>query len=807
MKGWQMPWREGRDAWRRLSRRPGYTGLSVIVLGVGLGVVVFLFSLVHTLVLKPLPYPQSDRLVAIGRMADNGIGDIDSDQYLRLQGGLHQLDGLGAYASSGVSVLGDAGAIYVDATELSASLLDLFAVKPLLGRSLVAADQDATASRVALLGESLWRRAFQADPHIVGRVVRVDGEWVTVVGVMPASFGFPNDGELWMPLRLLPGAHRALSGVGRLRAPEGLAQARAELAARNDELQQLLPTGWRVQALTVKPLALSFVPEDMRRWVWLMFGAGSLVLLLACLNVANLQLVQSLQRGRELALRSALGSTRGRLVLGALMEAWLLSLAALAVALPIVHAGQRWIVSMYFENAPETSHLHQFDIDGSVLAFALVMALASTALAGGVPAWRASGRDLQDNLREGTRGSSGGFARFARVMVVAEVALTVVLLVGSGTFVRALNALLVQPPVGATHATQVLTAQVALPPALYTRDEQRIQFFETLVERLRVEAGVTEATASNTVPSAVLGSHEYVALPGQPRPNAGWPQAQMGIVDAHFLATYGVRLLSGRFFDTRDRADSTAVVVVDRKMAQAFWPGTEAVGQSLLLYPGNAWARTVTVVGVIEPLQLDGMLERPLPGLLMPLTQSARQSPLASVGVAIRTPADAQVFVRRLINMVRSIDPQAAVYGTLSQARSMAKSRVGLAVLTQVFATLGLVALLLAAAGLYGVLAFSVAQRTREIGIRRAVGAGHAAILREAGRQLAWQLGIGLSLGVLLALPWSSVLADPGLRTRAHDPAVFAPVALLVIVVAALAALLPLHRALRVDPAIALRDE
>ncbi|WP_114238851.1 ABC transporter permease [Dyella sp. C9] len=794
-------------AWRRLVRRPGYAALSVSVLGVGLGVVVFLFSLVHTLVLEPLPFPQGDRLVAIGQVADNGIGSIDSDQYLRLQDGLGQLDGLGAYASSGVSVLGDGGAIYVNAAELSASLLDLLAVKPLLGRPLVAADQDASTGRVALLGESLWRRAFQADPHVVGRAVRIDGAWVTVVGVMPTSFGFPSEVELWMPLRLLPGEHRELSGVGRLRAPEGLAAARAELAARNDELRQLLPSAWHVQALTVKPLALSFVPEDMRRWVWLMFGAGSLVLLLACLNVANLQLVQSLQRSRELALRSALGSTRARLVLRALMEAALLSLAALAVALPIVLAGQRWIVSMYFENAPGSAHLHQFGIDGGVLAFALAMALACTALAGGIPAWRATGDDLQANLREGTRGSGGGFARFARVMVVAEVALTVVLLVGAGTFVRALDALLVQPPVGASHASQVLTAQVALPPGLYTSDEQRIQFFETLVERLRVEAGVTEATASNTVPSAVLGSHEYVALPGQPHPNTGWPRAQMGIVDGHFLSTYGVRLLAGRFIDARDRADTAAVVVIDRKMAQAFWPGAEAVGQSLVLYPGNAWARTVTVVGVIEPLQLDGMLERPLPGLLMPLAQSAKQSPLASVGVAIRTPIDAQVFARRLIGVVRSIDPQAAVHGTLSQARSMAKSRVGLAVLTQVFATLGLVALLLAAAGLYGVLAFSVAQRTREIGIRRAIGAGHAAILRDAGRQLAWQLGIGLSLGVLLALPWSGVLADPVLRTRAHDPAVFVPVAVLVILVSALAALQPLRRALRVDPAIALRDE
>ncbi|CAM5379393.1 FtsX-like permease family protein [Rhodanobacter lindaniclasticus] len=316
-----------------------------------------------------------------------------------------------------------------------------------------------------------------------------------------------------------------------------------------------------------------------------------------------------------------------------------------------------------------------------------------------------------------------------------------------------------------------------------------------------------DASVSDTVPGAVLGSHESVALPGQPEPAVGWPRAQMGIVDAHFLATYGVQLRAGRFFDARDRADSAPVAVVDAKMAEAMWPHGDALGRKPVPWPGRSQARTLTVIGVVESLQLDGVLEKPRPGLLLPLDQSAGQSPLHAVGLAVRTHADARRFEPQLIAAVHAVDPQAAVYGVRSQAAAMAQGRVGLTVLSTVFGALGLVALPLAGAGLYGVLAFSVAQRTRELGIRRAIGAGNGAIVRTVARQLGWQLGIGLGIGLLLAVPWSAVLADPGLRTRAHDPAVFVPVLLVVLAVAVLAALVPLLRALRVDPVIALRYE
>ncbi|HEY8586151.1 MAG TPA: ADOP family duplicated permease [Rhodanobacter sp.] len=801
--------REFRQAWRRLLKRPGYAFLSVTVLGVGLGVALFLFSLVNTLILEPLPVPHSARLMALGAPSNsgNGIDAIESGQYLALRDGLRSVDLMGAYTPIGVGVDEGGGANYYRGSRMTTSMMQLLGIKPLLGRGFLPTDDAAGAPNVVLLGETLWQHGFKADPEIIGRAVRVNGEWATVVGVLPSQASrIPvADNQVWLPLKLQPGQHRFLQGVARLAPGHQLAQARAELDAWQARLQSVLPAGSGTRGVTIKPWQFSFVPEDMRQWVWLMFGAAVLVLLLACVNVANLQLVQTLQRRHELALRSALGSSRGRLVGGTLAESLLLSVASLALALPIVHWGNRWLVSVYFANAPGAVPAHDFGIDGRVLVAALVVAVLSTALAGVIPAWRASRADLQDALRDGGKGSGAGFAQVAKTMVVAEIALTVVLLVGAGTFVRAVNSVLSQPVAGASHAAQVLVANVMLPPAAYTDDARRIRFFGAVVERLRQEGGVVDATASDTVPGAVLGSHEDVSLPGHAQPANGWPRVQMGIVEPNFLGTYGVHLLKGRFIDTRDRADSARVAVIDAKMAASMWPNGDALGRKLVLWPGRSYAATLTVVGVVEPLQLDGALEKPLPGLLLPLGQTAGQSPLRGVGLAVRTHAEAGAFAQRLGDAVHAVEPQAVVYGVRSQARAMAEGRVGLIVLTGVFGALGLIALLLAAAGLYGVLAFSVAQRTREIGIRRAIGAGHGAIVNTVARQLVWQLGLGLGIGFVLAVPWSTLLADPNLRTRAHDPAVFVPVLLTVLGVSVLAALVPLLRALRVDPAVALR--
>ncbi|HEX7341240.1 MAG TPA: ADOP family duplicated permease [Rhodanobacteraceae bacterium] len=800
--------RELRQAWRRLCKRPGYALLSVAVLGVGLGAVLFVFSLVNTLVLQPLPFPQASRLVAVGEPNSSGIDHIDSDQYLKLRGKLHSVDLLGAYAAVGVSIDSGHGATYCKGSRLTASMMQLLGVEPILGRGFTPADDVPGAPRVILLSDALWQHQFGADPHIIGRSVKVNGAFARVIGVAPATFAFPTFMQAWLPLRVQVGQHRDIHAIGRLAPGATMGQARAELHAWVGRLARALMPGQMAMHLAIGPMASAFVPRQINQWVWLMFGATLLVLLLACINVANLQLVQTLQRRHEMALRSALGSSRARLVMGALAESLLLSAGALAVAFPLAKMGIDWIVTTWAANNPggALSFVH-YGVGGWVAVFGVAVAVLCTGLAGGIPAWRASRVDLQDALRDGSKGSSGGFARIAKTLVVAEVALTVVLLVGAGTFVRGLDALLAQPAVGATHAPQVLTADVVLPAVVYKNDAHRIRFFHSVIARLRWNPAVVDATATNTIPSAMLGSHEDVSLPGRPEPLHGWPRVQMGIVGPHFLNTFGVHLVEGRFFDARDSASSERVAVIDAKMANAFWPHQDPLGRKFVMYPGNPWAQTLTVVGVVQALQLDGMLQKSLPGVLRPLAQAGGLNKMASIGLAVRTHADAMAFAHALTNAVHAVDPQAAVYAMRSQSRDMARSRNGLSILTEVFTTLGLIALLLAAAGLYGVLAFAVAQRTREIGIRRAIGAGGAAIVGTVGRTLAWQLGLGLLIGLALAVPWSNLLANPDMRTQAHDPAVFVVVGLLVVGVSMLAALAPLMRALHVDPSEALRYE
>jgi predicted permease len=797
---------EFREAWRRLRKRPGYALLSIVVMGVGLGLAMFLFTGINSMVLQPLPFPHADRLVVIGEPGSNVVEDMDSDQYLRLKGRLNSVDTLGAMMVTGANLDIGGGASFEHASRMTAAMMHLVGVKPILGRTLRAADDARDAPPVVVIGQSLWQQTFHADAHIIGRQVRVNGQWATVVGVLPTGFTFPFMSRLWLPLHLQPGQHRDVGVFGQLAPGVPLSQARSELDAWKARLQRVLPSGRHARALVVAPMAAGLMPRDLLRWMWLMFGAAVMVLALACINVANLELVQTLQRRHELALRSALGSSQARLVLGPLTESLLLGTGALMLAFPIAWGGVTWLHDTWISAHPAQG-LYVRGIDGWVIAFGIMLALVSTLLAGGIPAWRAARADLQGTLRDGGKGSGRGFARVARAMTVFEVALTVVLLVGAGMFVRAVDQLLAQPSVGTAQATHVLTANVSLPATGYASDARRIAFFHEVVTELRRDAGVADATASNSVPGAQLGSHEDVSLPGRGRPNAGWPRAQMAIAGPHFLATYGVKLLQGRFFDARDDADSRRVVVVDARMAEQFWPHGNPLGRTLVLYPGKPYAENLTVVGVVQTLQLADALEPARPSVLIPLSQASGASPLHRVGLALRTHAPAAAFQRRLAAAVHAVDPQAAIYNVTTQAQLRKVSRLGLVVLTDVFSAVGLIALLLAAAGLYGVLAFSVAQRTRELGIRRAIGAGNGAIVRTVAQQLAWQLGLGLLIGLVLAVPWSGILADPGLHTQAHDLGVFVPVLLVVIGASFVAALVPTVRALRVDPGEALRYE
>ncbi len=798
---------EIRNAGRRLSARPGYSLLSVSVLGLGLGAMLFLLSAVNGLVLEPMPFPHAERLVSFGalREGDIGVGGMNNDDHVRLARELHSYEAIGTYDEMTVNIsLGDAGPRRYSGVFLSHEMTGLLGMQPLLGRPFNAADDVPGNDPVILISHHVWRDDFAADPAVIGRSYRINGRTGTIVGVMPPEFRFPFRQEVWLARRAFEGSDFGAQTVARLRPEVTLAQARAELESVAQTLGDELVVQRGGGQLVLKPLSVRFVNEMTRSIVWMMFAAGALVLLLACANVANLQLSQILSRRRELAVRSALGAGRGRLLRELLFESLLLSISATVIALVLAHLGGRWIIDVFVASDDAPVYYVSFDIDARMIGFAALAALATTLLAGLLPALRAASADVQDALRDGEKGSSGGgFARFAKALVVVEVALTVVLLVGAGMFIRAMNNVLAFDFGTRVDPSTVMTGRVGLFPEQYPSGAEQARFFERVAERLRAEPGVLAASVANSLPGTASGGSRRFAAEGEPRPGASYPRALVGQVDDHFASTYGLRVTAGRFFDARDQADSAPVAVIDARMAQALWPGRDPLGRRFVVDPETERTRTLTVVGTLEPVHLESADDAVLPTFLVPL----RQDTPRFATLAVRLPGDAAGFGPRLAAIVRGEDADTPVYWLRTQERAIQMGRVGPVVLTQIFTGIGLLALVLAAAGLYGVLAFAVVQRTREIGIRRAIGAGRRGIVGTVGSRVLWQVALGLAIGIVLALPWSSLLANPALQTRGYDPAVFIAVVMVVVVVAVLAALAPLCRALRVDPMVALRNE
>ena len=798
-----------KNAWRRLARRPANLALSTAVLAVGLGTMLMLLGLVNTLVLEPLPYPEPDRLLALGNVRDRdiGVGDLDGGDLLKLAPLLRGLEQVAVYDEATINIVrpGDAFAPKrYDGTRVGAGLFALLAVQPTLGRGFNADDDRPGAPLVVLLGDRVWRQDFAGDPGVVGRHIRVNGEPATVIGVMPRGFAFPFIGAVFTPRRLALDASddADVQVVARLRAGTNLQQARAELEAAEQNLGKTLSSVRDGRHLTLKPLKLRFVNEGTRRYVWMMFTVGALVLLLACVNVGNLQIAASLARNRELAIRGALGASRARLLRELLYESLLQSALAGALALAVAHYGGLWLESVFIENDDAPAYFIRFGVDARMFGFAVLAALLTTVLAGLVPAMRASRVDLQDALRDGDKGGVGGFfTRFASALVVAEVALTVVLLIGAGTFVRGLERVLAFDFGTGADPRQILTARVGLAPSTFADDASRARFFENVVERLRADPNVLSASAATALPGTMAGDRRMIAASGEPRPAAGYPDALGAHVDDHFAQTYGIRLIAGRMFDARDQADSARVVVVDQRMAERLWPGRDPIGQTLITDPDGD-AESFTVVGEVAPMHLEDADDRVMPTYLLPI----RQHPPRFATLAVQARGDVAALAPVLAAAVSAEDGDTPIYWLQTQQKAIEKGRIGPVVLTELFSVIGVISLVLAAAGLYGVLAFAVAERTREIGIRRAIGAGHLPVIRLVGMRILVQVGFGLAIGLGLALPWSRVLADPLMQTRGYDPVVFAVTLVIVVATTLLASAVPLRRALRVEPLIALHQ-
>jgi putative ABC transport system permease protein len=813
--------------WRSFARTPGFFGVVVLTLALGIGANTAIFSVINAVLLRPLPFRNPDRLVRLFETeAAPGNYPFAGPDYLDWQAQNRALEKMSLfrwYRRSNISGSGQPESALTTAAE--ASFFDVLGVRPLMGRTFAPAESVGN-SRVAVISYGFWQRHFGGDRAVLNRTVEIDSVPHAIVGVMPRWFDFPRDVEIWTPLdmspeRLGPRGSHSYQAIARLRPGETASRALADLAAIASRLEQQFPNSNHKVGAAVVPLGEQMT-RGAREPLLILLGAVALVLLVACANVANLLLIRAGGRRREVAIRTALGAGRWRIVRQMLTESVLLATAGAATGL----AAAWWLVRLL----PRIKSLpiplpSPVTIDAHVLLFALGAALLTGFLFGVLPAWQASSLPVGEELKAGSHAMLGTGARARRLrdaIAVAEIALSLALLVGAGLLLRSFQNLR-QAEFGAG-TRNVLTATVSLPAARYTSEESRRAFLDRLLERLRTSPGIVTAALSTQIPLEG-GSNGFISVPGQDDSRLRNQLFEWNYVSAGYLRTFGIPLLQGRLFDARDEDDTAAVAlkvneafaarpprldlvkgatwpaVVNRTMARLVWPGQDAIGKQFVM--GDVI--TALVVGVAADVKVRGLRSQPLPQAYFPFT-GALDGPW-SFRLTVRTagsPASAlgpmRAHVAALDSTLAVIDPR-----TLDEVVSDGMRDTNLqAWLLGTFAALAAV---LAAVGLYSVMAFLVAQRRHEIGIRVALGAGHAALLRLVLGHGARLVAAGVLAGLGAAYWLTRLIRGLLYGVAPNDAATFAMVAGLLILIALAACAVPARRAMRVDPIIALRYE
>lgn len=810
-----------RFALRNLARRPAFAAVAILTLALGIGANAAIFSVVDGVLLEPLPYRQPDRLVHV-HSAFPGLGFdkfwVSPPEYFDLDRWAESYSALGAYVVTTENVGSDppqrATTAYV-----TAPLWEALGATPLHGRTFTAEEDRPDTEQVAVLGHGIWRRAFGADPGIVGGRVEVDGIPRTVVGVLPPEVDLDDAGvDVWLPARFDPtdlggrGSH-FLYLIGRLAPGVGVEQAQAELDVLLTRWQEEYPDDHAPNAeghpYYVKPLKEELV-GDVRPAVMLLLGAVGLVLLVACLNVANLLLARAERRQQEIAVRIALGAGRRRLLWQLLTESLVLALAGGALGLAVAHWGVNALLTAYPDAVPRAGAV---GLDLSVLGFTLVVAVVTGIGFGLAPALQLRRRDLFGSLREGTR-SGGGQRRLSQGLVVLEVALAAFLVVGAGLLLKSFWTVLEQDP--GFDADRLLTFQLELPEESYPEPRGVAAFYQRLDTRLEALPGVVSAAAMSGMPPqrrVNANTTEIEGLPEMPdgsgSPNVDYYQ----FVSPGYFETLGIEVVAGRGFSSTDAAGAPPVVIVNREMAERFWPDQQAVGRRVRRGWYGDEEPWHTVVGVVEDVKQGGMDQEPgtelyflhhqVPDALAAVEGGAPRT----MNLVVRTDGDPMALAGSVRSALAELDrtlPLADLRPMEEVVSGSLERRRFLALLVGLFAAL---ALLLAAIGTYGVLAYAVEQRRFELGVRMALGAEARRVLLEVlGRGMVLA-GTGLFLGLAGALALRRVLAAHLWGVEPTDPATYAAVAAVLAVVALAACTIPARRAMGVDPVVVLKAE
>ena len=810
--------RDLRHAWRSLRHRPALTLVAILALTLGIGLTTMMLTIVYGALLRGLPFPDGDRIMIVQR-TDPARG-IDGEplplqDYADLRAQQHSFTALGAFAPGAMFVSGYSGSAQaerVDGSWISANAFDILGATPFLGRTFRPGEDTPAAERVVIIGWGMWRDRYDRDPHIVGKAIRVNGEPYTVIGVMPERFAFPIDDQIWLPLQTDPLATprgqgplvqtfgKLAPGVSRARAARDVATIAARLATTYKESN----AGVGARVVTFADAYLG----NGRHTLFTMLGAVLFVLLIACANVANLLLDRAAQRTRETGIRIALGASRGAVVRQCLAESLILSSIATALGVGVAQLGID-----AFNRARAAVQLPFFvdiRLHPQVLVFTVVVCVATALLAGVIPALRSSRADINDVLKDESRGASSlRIGRVSRMLVVFEVAMSCSLLVGAGLMIRSLMNLR-QMDLGFTTAN-VFTARVGFPPS-DTDTAAQGRFFDQLLDGIATVPGVQAAALSSGLPAADVGLADAAfTVEGQTyAKDTDHPVAQTASVTPRLFEVLHTPIVSGRAFTPADRAGSLPVAIVNQAFARRYLPGLDPIGHRVRLESDRPLARPLdrpatwlTIVGIARNTFVGDQADPMAPALFRPLAQA----PAASVYLAAKTASAPLAITQDVRAVVRSLDPDLPVYRPQSLDDAIAASFTRQRVLGPMFTIFGLAALFLAMVGLYAVMSFSVSHRTRELGIRMALGARGGHVVRMIVGQGARQIAAGMAAGMGLAFLVAGAIQHILFEVDAHDPIVFGAVAAMLGVVALVACLIPAVRATLIDPLVAMRAE
>jgi predicted permease len=797
---------------RLLVKNPGLSLIAILTFSLGIGLTTTVFSIVNGALFKGLPFDEGHRVIALGR--NNPSQDIDQmgvtvHDLLAWREQQTTMTGLAASGGGTVNLVGAEGRPErYSGSFVTANAFDVLRVQPVLGRAFREGEDRPGAEKVIILGYEVWQEVFDGAPDVLGRTVRTNGEVRTVVGVAPHGFQFPSNQELWLPLELDPNANPRGDGpnylvFGRLKDGVTLNEAGAEFATIASRLAEAYPESNEGVGTTIEPFTKRFLGDEVYGLLYTMLGAVLGVLLIACANVANLLLARASVRSREVAVRSALGASRRRVVMQLLTEVLVLSIVGATLGLALGFAGVRWFEAAIAIDPPP--FWITFDPDIRVMLFVLGTVAFTAIFSGLVPAFRATGANVSDTLKDEGRGASSfRMGRFSSALVIAEVAVSCGLLIAAGLMTKSVVQLKTLPLPFTTE--RIFTARLNLPALEYPDTANRVRFYDQLLPRLGAVPGVEAATLSDGLPASGNGSRVFEVDGRSYATDQDFPFAREGIVTPGYFDTFQAEVLQGRVFTVSDHAEATPVAVVNRTFVREFFPDGDALGRRIRMGRRDTTAQWLTVVGVVPDMRMEGIGnndESPA-GFYIPIAQSGVGN---FVSIALRTRGEPTAVTTDVRAAVTSIDPNLPIYNVFSMRDVIAEETWFYGVFGTLFMVFGFVALFLAAVGLYGVMSFAVSRRTQEMGIRMALGADAPKLVGLVMRRGLMQLIVGMALGLALAFLATTPLEIVLFEVNARDPIVFGIVVLALAVTGVLATFVPARRVTRLDPVMALSPE